>query len=107
MRKRYDLLEEIGDRLSDGAALRSPVLDSFNDEALQRLLNKQLDYYEINDLETGDFHGKIFKALYVDKEFSSYDSIAGYFNLHAYTLDRYRQRYNRLAEKLLQRKLDK
>ena len=87
MNKRIDLLDKMKKLIND------PECRSFMDNICT--------YYEINDIETGAQHGKIFRALYLDKGNSSYDEIANRFYINVYTLDRYRQKYNNLARKLI------
>ena len=105
MNKRYDLLDEIRDHLFYSTELRSQVLCGFSDDALQKTFEKILDYYGISNLELGGAHGHISKVLYMNKEFSNYDSVAGYFHVHINTLNMYRQKYNKLAKELIAKAL--
>lgn len=91
MKKRTDLLDCMSGRIESSAF-----------EELQADVKKTLQmmqkYYELYDLENGDMHGQIFKTLYIDGDYSEYDEVARRYHLHIYTLDRYRQRYNKLAK---------
>lgn len=99
MKKRDDLLDAISKRIYKKTY--NKCLSGVSDESLLSLLNSLLRYYEVNDYETSNVHGQIFKVLYVDNVGQSYDEVAKSFNIHVYTLDRYRQRYNKLAKNML------
>ena len=73
----------------------------FSEEEVRAVLSAIVAYYEINDMETSYCHSMIFKTLYLDGGFRNYDKVASAYYISTYTLDRYRQRYNRLAEKLI------
>ena len=74
--------------------------DLYHCSEAQTLIKRLANYYCINDLETGENHGKIFAALYL-ADALTFDEIANSFYVSVYTLYRYRQRYNRLAELLV------
>lgn len=69
-----------------------------DDKECKKFLNKLLRYYEQKDLENDGHHAEIFKTLYFEDS-QTYDSIAKKFYINVYTLDRYRQKYNKLAAK--------
>lgn len=69
-----------------------------------KLLNSMLHYYHLKDIEINSTHESLFRALYVEPN-QSYDLIAKRFYINVYTLDRYRQQYNRFALKIAPRKL--
>ncbi len=87
MNKRIDLLDKLK-KLQDDIECR-------------KFVETLCIYYEINDIDIGTQHGKIFRTLYLTSNNISYDEIAYRFNINVYTLDRYRQKYNDLARKLL------
>lgn len=58
-------------------------------------------YYEIKDIDMNTNHHVIFVMLYWSDESYSYDEIAQKFFISTFTLDRYRQKYNKLAQKLV------
>ncbi len=99
MNKREDLLDAISERINK--KIYKKCLSGISDESLLSLLYALLRYYEVNDYETSNIHSKIFKALYIDNISQSYDEVAKAFNIHVYTLDRYRQRYNKLAKEMI------
>lgn len=70
-----------------------------NDMECKEFLNRLLRYYEQKDFESDGHHADIFKALYMEEQ-QTYDSIAKRFFVNVYTLDRYRQKYNKLALKI-------
>lgn len=72
-----------------------------SEEETLTLFEKLISYYELNDKETSDNHGAIFKSLYIDGGYKNYGKTAAENYISTYTLDRYRQRYNKLAESLL------
>lgn len=89
MNKRNDLLDR----------LRDYYLNTRSAEC-KLFLNDLYRYYKQTDIETGRNHGEIFKSLYLSETPSSYDELSAKFYIDLYTLDRYRQRYNKLAELL-------
>lgn len=99
MKRRQDLLDE----LSRERGVKPNGFSEEDKEIARRLLRGMFRYYKLNDLETKERHSLIFKALYMDQRERTYDEIAAAFHIHPYTLDRYRQRYNQLAETLLER----
>ena len=99
MRRRQDLL----DKLSREGAVEPDGSSGEDKKTAHRLLCGMFQYYKLNDLETGEQHSRIFKALYMERSERTYDEIAAAFHIHPYTLDRYRQRYNKLAKKLLEK----
>lgn len=70
-----------------------------DDKECKKFLNKLLHYYEQKDFENDGHHAEIFKTLYIEDP-QTYDSIAKKFYINVYTLDRYRQKYNKLAKKI-------
>jgi len=62
-------------------------------------------YYKQIDFETGRRHGEIFQSLYMRENPLPYDELSAKFYIDTYTLDRYRQRYNRLAEHIIEPEL--
>ena len=94
MNKRKDLLDGVRKHYF---STRSKKCKSF--------LNKLYRYYKQSDIETGRKHGDIFKSLYLTEVPLSYDELSVQFYIDTYTLDRYRQRYNKLAERLIPRDL--
>lgn len=105
MNRRTDLLVSISNYLNQKEDELKGFSFNVGEEKLKQLLQKMLKYYEVNDLETKYIHSKIFKDLYINASNKSYDEIALKYNIHVYTLDRYRQRYNKLAERLLKQTL--
>lgn len=99
MNRRTDLL----DRLSACDRAEEKNVSAEKKEDSDRLLRCMFRYYRMNDLETKEQHGLIFKALYMEGKRRTYAEIAAAFHIHSYTLDRYRQRYNKLAETLLEK----
>ncbi len=61
-----------------------------------KLIDDLRSYYEINDLDTNNFGGKIFDALYL-QNYESYDEIVQDYGIALCTIHRYRLRFNRLA----------
>lgn len=100
MNRRADLLNALAERKPCNGEVLS-------EEAVRKLLNEMIVYYELNDFETHDMHGSIFKTLYLEGGFKNYDKVAAAYFISPYTLDRYRQRYNRLAERLLKKQIQK
>lgn len=107
MNKRNDLLNVIARRNYRETSPFDGTLCRLNEEALHAILESMAKYYEINDIETSDNHSRIFKTLYLDNKRLSYDEVAEMYHIHVYTLDRYRQRYNRLAEKFVAEAINK
>lgn len=98
MNRRKDLLCSLAERKPcKGVAL--------SEEEICAVLNKLIAYYEMRDMETNENHGSIFKALYVDGGYKNYVNVASAYYVSPYTLDRYRQRYNRLAERLIKKQI--
>ena len=87
MNKRTDLLDRIKLHKDD------PICRDF--------LLKLFRYYEIKDIDMNTNHHDIFLMLYWSDTSYSYDEIAQKFYISAFTLDRYRQKYNELAKKLV------
>lgn len=90
MNKRQDLLDKISDKY-----LRT------KDTPSGIFLRMMWNYYVITDLETDYQLADIFFQLYMCKEKLSYDDIVAKFSIGLSTLNRYRLRFNGLAEKLL------
>lgn len=86
MNKRTDLLDRIKQH-KDNAMCRDFLLELIR-------------YYEIKDIDMNTNHRDIFVLLYWSDDSYSYDEIAQKFYISAFTLDRYRQKYNELALKL-------
>jgi hypothetical protein len=104
MHKRYDLLDELRECYRNGTEFRRDGVAVLTKDRVEAFLLKLKEYYEMNDLDTERvLHGKIFPALYIDGDFESYDKAAGIFHVHINTLDRYRQRYVRLAESIFRK----
>ena len=98
MNRRKDLLNALAEREPyDGLLL--------SDDEIRALFQKLTEYYELNDIETRNNHGAIFKTLYVDGGYKNYEKTAAENYVSTYTLDRYRQRYNKFAERLLKEKI--
>lgn len=98
MNRRNDLLNALAEhRPCNGIVL--------SEEDITAVLSKMIAYYEMNDMETSEMHSRIFKTLYVDGGFKNYDKVASAYYISPYTLDRYRQRYNRLAERLVKERI--
>ena len=102
MHKRYDLLDELITCYRRGTEFKRNDNTVLGKDDVKTLLYKLREYYEMNDLETGKVHSKIFVALCAN-EFDTYDALSREFYRQPYVLDRYRQRYNKLAEKLLKK----
>jgi len=90
MSKRKDFLDEI----------RYKYIHLHN-KSCEMFLRMLCDYYVKNDLETGNQLGKIFYALYMSDDNWSYDEIACEYHIGLSTLNRYRKRFNEMANKLL------
>lgn len=90
MHKRKDLLDKI-----------SEAYLNLHDLPSKAFLNLIEDYYEKVDFELDTNLSDIFYELYLSKEKLSYDVIVIKFNIGLSTLNRYRLRFNELAEKLL------
>ena len=90
MNKRKDLLDSV----------RKHYFNTHNKKC-KIFLNRLYRYYKQTDFETGRKHGEIFKSLYLTENPLSYDELSVQFFIDTYTLDRYRQRYNKLAEYLI------
>lgn len=90
MNKRKDLLDSV----------RNMYFDT-RDRKCKTFLNRLCRYYKQTDYETGRKHGEIFRSLYLTEKPPTYDELSAQYYIDAYTLDRYRQRYNRLAEYLI------
>lgn len=91
MNKRQDLLDSI----------RKRYYDTY-DEECKVFLYRLYNYYKQTDMETGRKHGEIFKSLYLTKNPLTYDELSEQYYIDTYTLDRYRQRYNKLAKAIIQ-----
>ena len=87
MNKRTDLLDRIKQH-KDNSMCRDFLLELIR-------------YYEIKDIDMNTNHREIFVLLYWSADSHSYDEIAQKFFISAFTLDRYRQKYNELALKLV------
>ena len=87
MNKRTDLLDRIKQHKEN------PLCRDF--------LEKLIKYYEIKDIDMNTNHHEIFVMLYFSDESYSYDEIAQKFYISPFSLDRYRQKYNELAQKLV------
>ena len=74
---------------------------SLHDVSCGVFLRTLWEYYLKSDLETGDALSDIFYTLYMSDEHLSYDEIALKYSIGLTTLNRYRQRFNGLADKLL------
>lgn len=98
MNRRKDLLNALAEHKPCNGIVLS-------EEDINAVLSKMIAYYEINDMETSDMHSRIFKTLYVYGGFKNYDKVASAYYISPYTLDRYRQRYNRLAERLIKEQI--
>ena len=90
MHKRRDLL----DRISENYLKKHEV-------ACEMFLRMLWEHYVKIDLETGNQLADIFYDLYINKNKASYDDIVFKYNIGLSTLNRYRIRFNELAEKLL------
>ncbi len=90
MNKREDLLD----------CIRNQYFDA-NNKKCKLFLNRMYRYYRQTDYETGRKHGEIFKSLYLSEKPLSYDELSAQYFIDTYTLDRYRQRYNKLAKCLI------
>ncbi len=90
MNKRKDLLDEISDNYL-----------IFHDKSSKAFLEIVEDYYNKVDFELDTDLSDIFFELYLSKEQLSYDDIVNKYSICLSTLDRYRIRFNNLAEKLL------
>ena len=100
MNRRKDLLNALAEhKPCNGIEL--------SEEDIQAVFQRMIAYYEMNDMETLDAHGRIFKALYVEGGYKNYDKVACTYYISPYTLDRYRQRYNKLAERLIKEQMTK
>lgn len=73
----------------------------FSYESLIEIVNDLLNYLNLYDLFNSSNYESLFKTLYLNKSKLSYDSIADLYNIHPYTLDRYRQKFNSFLIKLL------
>lgn len=98
MNRREDLLNALAEHKPCNGIVLS-------EDDIKIVLSKMIAYYEMNDMETSEMHSRIFKSLYVDGGFKNYDKVASAYFISPYTLDRYRQRYNRLAERLVKEQL--
>ena len=87
MNRRTDLLDRIKQHRDN------PLCRDF--------LLQMLRYYEIKDIDLGTNHHEIFIMLYWLGDSYTYDEIAQKFYISPFTLDRYRQKYNELAHKLV------
>ena len=101
MNKRKDLLNKIADRVWENK--KDIELNIFTYDDLKNLLLTLHCYFEISDLENENNHSGIFAALYISRKYKSYDEISYAFHVDISTLDRYRQRYNKLAKTLLEK----
>lgn len=72
----------------------SQIHDNYRD-----LLNKMLDYYEINDIENSSNKKKIFIDLYIHNQTNI--QVALNNNLSPPTLSRYIKKYDYLAKKII------
>lgn len=90
MNKRTDLLDNV-----------SNYYFKTKDRKAKLFLNKLNRHYKQSDFETGRKHSEIFKSLYLTEKPLTYDELSSQFFIDTYTLDRYRQRYNKLAQKLI------
>lgn len=90
MNKRKDLLDRV----------RKHYFSTRNEKS-KSFLSNLYRYYKQTDIETGREHGEIFKSLYLTENPSSYDELSAQYYIDTYTLDRYRQRYNKLAAHLI------
>ena len=102
MNKRLDLLGELVRYIKCGKKAHNKLSKNLNKENVDLLLVKMYEYYKINDIETCGNLGDVFYALYIREINSSYDEIAAEFYIHISTLDRYRKKYNQLAESLIE-----
>ena len=101
MNRRTDLLGAISGREYIKAGSPFGYLNRLGEKALSDILGRMLAYYKVNDYETSNDLADIFATLYIDEADLSYDRVAEKYHIHVYTLDRYRQRYNRLAAKFV------
>lgn len=94
MNKRIDLLDGVRTYFFSTRSRKSKTF-----------LTKLYRYYKQTDFETGLNHSEIFKSLYLTESPRTYDELSAQFYIDAYTLNRYRKRYNRLAKHLISAEL--
>jgi hypothetical protein len=104
MHKRNDLLDELRECRRHETEFKRDGAAVLTQDEVNTLLLKLREYYELNDLETGlVLHGKLFAMLYIDGKFANYYSLANEVHVDLVALYRYRRRYNKLAQKLIER----
>lgn len=89
MRKRKDLLDSVKEKAMEG------------DGMCKVFITQLYLYYTVSDMDSSNQLGEIFKVLYIDCEEKTYDEIANRFYIDVYTLNRYRQRFNKVAKMLV------
>ncbi len=72
------------------------VKKNSTDPQCSKFLSDLYEYYKIYDVDTNNFYGTIFHALYID-EFDTYDEISGTHNVALCTIYRLRVKFNNLA----------
>lgn len=72
------------------------ITQHLDDPQCSQLIDDLHRYYGINDLDTNNFGGKIFEALYL-QNYETYDEIVQDYGIALCTIHRYRIRFNRLA----------
>ena len=92
--KRIDLLDKVRDKWLDSG-----------DNLLKVFLTSLRNYYYLSDIETGNQLGKIFESLYLENNTQCYDDIARKFAIDVFTLNRYRRKFNTLANIIVSHKI--
>ena len=86
MRKRKDLLDWVKEKAVAGVGM------------CRVFITQLYLFYTVSDMDSDNQLGEIFKVLYMDYKEKTYDEIANQFYIDVYTLNRYRQRFNKVAK---------
>ena len=86
MRKRKDLLDWVKEKAVAGVGM------------CRVFITQLYLFYTVSDMDSDNQLGEIFKVLYMDYQEKTYDEIANQCYIDVYTLNRYRQRFNKVAK---------
>ena len=75
------------------------IKENASEPQCRQLLEDLYKYYKINDMDTGNVHGEVFHALYLE-DHPTYDDISETCFVSLCTLHRYRLKFNELAIRL-------